>query len=106
MWRRVVRCGILATLALTAQQAPTIRVETRLVQISVIVRDKNGPVANLAKEDFQIFDKGKEQKVAVFSVASTKAGPKSAPLPPGVYSNRVNRNGAEAVNSVTVVLID
>src|ERR1041385_6812396 len=106
MRRKLLRFGIFSALVLTAQENPTIRVNTRLVQISVIVRDKNGPVTGLTKDDFQIFDKNKEQKVAVFSVASTKGGAKAPPLPPGIFSNRVNATGTEAVNSVTVVLVD
>jgi VWFA-related protein len=106
MYKKLLRFGVFVALALAAQDSPTIRVNTRLVQISVIVHDKNGPVTGLTKDDFQVFDKGKEQKVAVFSVASTKAAPKGQPLPPGIFSNRVNPNGSEAANSVTVVLID
>ncbi len=33
-------------------QEPAFRTSTRLVQINVIVRDKNGPVATLTKKDF------------------------------------------------------
>src|ERR1041384_2966337 len=101
----LVRCGIIAAVSMAAQETPAIRVNTQLVEISVIVRDKNGPVAGLSKNDFQIFDRSKEQKVALFSVASTKGAP-APPLPPGIFSNRVNASGAEAANSVTVVLID
>jgi VWFA-related protein len=89
-----------------AQEGPVIRTTTRLVQVSVIVRDKNGPVEGLKKEDFQIFDHGKEQKIAVFTVASTKAAAAAmAKLPPGIYTNRPERGG-EPIGSVTVVLID
>jgi hypothetical protein len=68
---------------------PTIRVTTRLVQVNVVVHDKKGePVADLKKEDFSIFDKGKEQKVAVFSMDSIDAAPKPWPaLPPNRFSN-------------------
>jgi hypothetical protein len=40
---------------------------TRLIQINVIVRDKNGPVANLTKDDFIVADRGKPRSIAVFS---------------------------------------
>jgi len=39
-------------LILWAQDSSTIRVTTRLVQVNVIARDKNGPVSDLKKEDF------------------------------------------------------
>jgi VWFA-related protein len=85
---------------------PTIRVTTRLVQVNVVVHDKKGePVADLKKEDFSIFDKGKEQKVAVFSMDSIDAAPKPWPaLPPNLFSNRQQR--ADAPTSVTVILFD
>src|SRR6185295_14062567 len=105
---RLVRLLVVAMLAVlsTAQEGPVIRATTRLVQVSVIVRDKNGPVEGLKKEDFQIFDHGKEQKIAVFTVASTKAAAAAiAKLPPGIYTNRPERGG-EPIGSVTVVLID
>jgi hypothetical protein len=38
-------------------QAPPIRVSTHLVQIGIIVRDRAGPVANLTKDDFTVFDR-------------------------------------------------
>jgi hypothetical protein len=56
---------------LLAQQAAedsTIRVTARLVQINVVVHDKNGAlVRDLTKDDFAVFDKGQEQKILFFS---------------------------------------
>ncbi|HVA18052.1 MAG TPA: VWA domain-containing protein, partial [Candidatus Dormibacteraeota bacterium] len=43
-------------------QIPRIHVATRLVEVGVIVRDKNGPVADLTKDDFTVLDRGKPQK--------------------------------------------
>ena len=48
-------------------QTPQIRVATRLVEVGVIVRDKNGAVANLTKDDFTVLDRGKPQKISIFS---------------------------------------
>ncbi len=49
------------------EQTPTIRVETRLVNVTVNVVDAKGaPVAGLGREDFQIVEDGKPQKIAVF----------------------------------------
>jgi hypothetical protein len=36
------------------------------VEVEVVVRDKNGPVAGLSREDFTLLDQGKAQKIAVF----------------------------------------
>lgn len=46
---------------------PTIRVQSRLVNIAVNVVDKNGaPVGGLNKDDFEITEDGKPQKIAYF----------------------------------------
>jgi len=108
MSTRLIRLLAIAALAVfsMAQESPTIRVSTRLVQVSVIVRDKNGPVEGLKQEDFQVFDQGKERKIGLFTVASSKAtAAAAAKLPPGMYTNRPER-GWEPVGSATVVLID
>jgi Ca-activated chloride channel family protein len=48
-------------------QVPTIRVESRLVNIAVNVADKNGsPVGGLRKDDFEITEDGKPQKIVYF----------------------------------------
>lgn len=48
-------------------QVPTIRVESRLVNIAVNVVDKNGaPVGGLGKDDFEITEDGKTQKIVYF----------------------------------------
>src|SRR5438874_1605823 len=49
------------------EQAPTIRVQTRLVNVAVNVVDKTGaPVGGLGKDDFEILEDGKVQKIAYF----------------------------------------
>ena len=59
-----------------SQDAPiTFQSRVNLVLVPVVVRDKAGkPVDHLTKEDFQLFDKGKPQVIARFSVE--KAGAK------------------------------
>ncbi|PYX38708.1 MAG: hypothetical protein DMG75_03115 [Acidobacteria bacterium] len=52
------------------------RTETVLVQVPVVVTDKSGNhIHNLAKDNFRVFENGKEQKVAAFEeiVANTFA---------------------------------
>src|SRR6202023_1156938 len=58
---------------LSAQQSPsdvptiTIRANTRLVVVDVVVTHKNGqPFAGLKPEDFTVEENGKKQKVSVF----------------------------------------
>jgi len=96
-------------LSQSATQSPQIRVVTRLVQVEVIVRDKNGPVENLTKKDFVVLDRGKPQKIdpfAVESAQSAKTGVQPAPpLPPNTFSD-LPQYGATAPRSVTIVLLD
>jgi Ca-activated chloride channel family protein len=54
------------------EQVPTIRVETRLVNVAVNVVDKHGsPVGGLQKDDFEILEDGKPQKIAYFERESS-----------------------------------
>jgi VWFA-related protein len=86
--------------------APTFQARTRLVQVDVVVRGKNGPVMGLNQDDFTLLDNGKPQKISVFAVKGAQSLKQPAvPLPAGTVSNRVNRNGQEAATS-TVLLID
>lgn len=87
-------------------QSPQIRVSTHLVQIGVIVRDSNGPVANLTKDDFTALDRGKPQRISVFSVQSTESPSHSAqPLPPNTFSD-LPQYGTDKPRSITIVLLD
>jgi len=102
--------GILAAAALVgtsatiraAENETILRAETHLVQVSVVARDSKGQeIRNLTKDDFKLYDNGKEVPIEVFSglpAASTAV----EPLPPNVFSNRV----PGALPSVTVVLLD
>lgn len=87
-------------------QTPPIRVTTRLVQIGVIVRDKNGPVENLTKDDFAILDHGKRQPIDLFSVESVKtaAAAPTRPLAPNTFSDLPQ--DAAMPRSITIVLLD
>src|SRR5215470_11250227 len=101
----IMMLGILAVRGM-ASQDETIRVNTRLVEVGVVVRDKNGPVTGLTKDDFALFDNGKPQRVEVFSVSTaerSKEKPHIPPLPPGVVSNRAAK---EVPASATVILFD
>ena len=79
---------------LSAQQSPadvpaiTIRANTRLVVVDVVVTDKKGQaVTGLKAEDFTVEENGKKQKVSVFVPPGT-VQPAAQPLPPGILSNR------------------
>src|SRR5579862_7744453 len=85
--------------------APLFRVDTRLVQVDTIVRDKNGPVRGLTKDDFIVLDNGQPQPIAIFSVRKAGDAVRATPLPPGVVGNRPAYQGSEPV-SATVILLD
>jgi VWFA-related protein len=126
---RTVAC--LAACSATAQEQSTFRAGTRLVEVDVVVRDKNGPVKGLTKDDFTLWDckaserdplhpfqpcKGKRQPLDVFREvnaaispvlqgAAVPAAAPAIPLAPGAVSNRVHTDG-KPLTSATVVLFD
>lgn len=110
---RISTAFALALVAATASaqnppQALPIHVSTHLVQIGVIVRDHNGAVGDLTKEDFAVLDRGKPQSISVFTAESAAATAQSAPLqplPPNTFSDLPQVNGT-TVRSITIVLLD
>jgi len=79
---------------LNAQQAPadvptlTIRSNTRLVVVDVVVTDKKGQaVTGLKPEDFTLEENGKKQKISVFVPPGLANRTASAPALPGILSN-------------------
>ena len=90
------------------QELPALRVSTHLVQVNVIVEDKKGePVTGLTRDDFNLYEQKKPQKIEYFSMEST--GPLAASTPPALlpnfYSNRLDLK-AGVPTSVTVILLD
>lgn len=100
-------CGVLAAAAFQTpdQQTATFQAGTRLVEVEVVVRGKQGPVAGLKKEDFTVLDQGKPQRIDVFHSGPASSQKSSVPLPPGAVSNRVGNLG-KALPSGTVLLFD
>ena len=101
--------ALLVPITLASQnppEPPQIRVSTHLVQIGIIVRDTNGPVGNLTKDDFVVLDRGNPQKISAFSVESGGAVPQPAkPLPQNTFSD-LPQYGGNKPRSVTIVLLD
>jgi VWFA-related protein len=104
---------LIAILLQTPQPAPVIRTTTRLVQINVVVHDKNGkPVSDLTKDDFVLSDRGQEQQIRLFSMETEKRDTPQAPVQPvpeGVFTNRLAGRDPEhesAPPNLTVILLD
>jgi VWFA-related protein len=94
-------------------QTPSFHVETRLVEVPVVVRDKRTgqAVGDLKTEDFVLLENGKPRKIEFFSVyrpaASVQASPETARGPeaaPLTFRNR--RDGPGEAMPVIAVLID
>lgn len=96
-----------ALLALGAQdQTPTFRTTTRLVELTVTAVDKKGvPVTDLRLEDFVIQDNGKPRPVEFLEYDGAPAvDVDPLPLPPGVFTNRVEFTRGPARNVTAFVL--
>ena len=96
---------------LSAQQAAvgeptlTIRTNTGLVTVDVVVTDKKGqPVAGLKAEDFSVEENGKKQKLSLFTAPGSNDVAKPVPAPEGVLSNRPENVAPAGVT--TVLLLD
>lgn len=103
---RFVLTLLLPALLFSQTPEPLIRVTTRLVTVSVVVRSKDHPVTDLAARDFEIFDRGQSRKIAFFSMNSARpalAG--QTRKPKNVFTNR-GESGAEAPSTATVILVD
>ncbi len=113
-FRAVFAAGLILNLAagptiLSAQQAAdvpsiTIRANTRLVVVDVVVTDKKGqPITGLKPEDFTLEENGKKQKISVFLPPGVvNQAPTPAPL--GVLTN--HPENLRPAGIPTVLLLD
>ena len=91
------------------ESATVLKSITRLVVVDVVATNKNGAVTDLQRDDFTVFEDGKEQKVRVFNFQQprTNANGGAAIVPPklpeNVYSNVARYSASSALN---VVLLD
>jgi VWFA-related protein len=101
-----VFCLTAAATVVIAQETPLVRVNTRLVEVDVVVHSKGAAVTDLKRDDFTVLDNGKPQKIASFNIISSRTrAADSIPPPPGTVSNRLITEGAEPPG-ITVVLYD
>jgi VWFA-related protein len=83
-----------------APQGGTLRVEVDLVTIEVIAQDKKGtPMLGLKKEDFKIYEDGKQQQIVSFDAVADNA---DEPMPTSLKDiDESNRRG-----KVVLILFD
>ncbi len=85
---------------------PTFKSQSTLVQIPAVITDKHGkPIHGLKQEDFQVFENGKEKKIAVFEeVAASHERISAANRAANTFSNvTVNAHHRHAL---TIILLD
>jgi VWFA-related protein len=95
---------------LVAQQSATdvpsltLRANTRLVVLDVVVTDKKGQaITGLTADDFTVEENGKKQKVSVFLPPASTNRATPAAAPPGILSNRPENVGPSGVPIVLVL---
>ncbi len=102
---------LLSTAASALQDpTPTFRAGTKLVEVDIVARSKGAPATGLTKENFTLFDNGKQQNIAFFSIKSPRTARSAAatalpPLPVGAVSNRLERDGP-LLSRATILLVD
>lgn len=104
---RTLAALLLAVLAVRGQEpAPTFSTTTRLMEFSFVALDKNGkPVPDLKMQDIQVFDKNKKRDLAFFRFEGDQSEAKPAvPLPPGLFTNRVEFTPGPPRNVTALVL--
>ncbi|HZV59208.1 MAG TPA: VWA domain-containing protein, partial [Candidatus Eremiobacteraceae bacterium] len=86
--------------------SPALRATTRLVEVNVVVTDKNGhPVKGLKKENFTLRDQGQLQDIAIFYGEPDKTAAAATRTAPNVFTNRLADSGQQPGN-MTVILFD
>ncbi|MFZ0820622.1 MAG: hypothetical protein WAM91_11175, partial [Candidatus Acidiferrales bacterium] len=92
-----------------AQQSthPPLRVVRQMIQVDVVAKDKDGkPVANLKQSDFKLWDEGKLQQIAWFSLETKESRSQEAQLrelPPNTFTNLIEQK-AGVPGNVTLIL--
>ena len=131
-WRQLVAAGIVAALAAAPSGAQTsssttqqpqpprssqgllkFRVESDLVLVNVVVRDKQGqPVMGLKKEDFTLLEDGKPQQVSSFDFESLDTAPLTTGGPAQTSVNEApakpilsRKDAEEALNNKRVIVL-
>jgi VWFA-related protein len=94
------------TLVVSAQQ-PVFRTGTELVQVDVVVTDKDGqPVHGLKATDFMLLDRKKPRTVSVFNEVNYDHDPDAPVFPPTLRLDVADNSTTRATRLVVVILDD
>lgn len=91
------------------QGAPTIKIDTRVVLVDVVVTDDQGnTVAGLSKKDFQLTDEGASQLISAFEEhkGAQPVQIKLPPMPADVFTNFPTATSGDSVNIVLLDLLN
>ncbi|HEX5213940.1 MAG TPA: VWA domain-containing protein [Vicinamibacterales bacterium] len=102
-------CGGFSFSSHLSAQQPTFRARTDLVQVDVVVVDKDGNhVRGLKKEDFQLFDRRKPRPISAFDEVQHAAPgePGAAPAFPPTLQMDVASNTDPQADRLVVMVID
>ena len=103
---RRLLAGMALMASAVAQETPetTFRSTTKLVEITVVARDKQDrPVADLKQDDFEVLDNSRPQVIRLFET-DTKRKPSPAAAP-GDFTNRTSSAPGER-SGYTLLLLD
>jgi len=89
--------------------AGIIRSQVELVEVPAVVRDSNGiAIPKLTREDFEVLDSGKKQKISVFSVETFfRAGEPTEPImSPAPYGTPTPQSKSEPPRRYIALVLD
>jgi VWFA-related protein len=91
-----------------AQQRPVFRAAVELIQVDVVVRDRNGtPIRGLTANDFVILDRAKPQQIATFKeIRRDSDVPALRPLFPSTLKLDVASNQTARSERLVVMVLD
>lgn len=98
-----------AAIVAQAPQPPTFRARADLVQVDVVVVDKDGnPVRRLTAADFALRDRGKPQAIVNFDEVShaRPATGTGAAVPPPIVAQDVSSNQTVQAGRLVVMVVD
>lgn len=86
---------------------PVIKVASRVLEVSVLVHDKDGnPVTNLKQRDFTLYDDRQRERIQFFNVINgTLANAPPAKIPAGYFTNDPTQN-AKIPGNLVIILLD